>query len=228
MSYNYDNFSSNHYDFEISKGLGVGDKAVDIKLETADGNYKNILDFNGNYLVLEMGSITCPLFQGRRDSMLKIAQDYTDLSFAILYVREAHPGLNIKKHESYNDKKTCAIELKNIDGEQRAIFIDDIDGSAHQIYGSMPNAVFIINKEKEIVFKLDWNNPILVRKAIKALLAGKELPKRDFFYPVNPRLAKRVLQKAGKGSAKDFLSSLPTLIYKNVIKRNLRAFFRKK
>ncbi|ASG68115.1 hypothetical protein CDV26_06685 [Francisella halioticida] len=92
----------------------------------------------------------------------------------------------------------------------------------------MPNAVFIINKEKKIVFKLDWNNPVLVRKAIESLLANKELPKKDFFYPVNPFLARKVLKKAGKGSAKDFLSSLPTLIYKNVIKRNLRALFSKR
>ncbi|BCD90879.1 hypothetical protein fh0823_10180 [Francisella halioticida] len=92
----------------------------------------------------------------------------------------------------------------------------------------MPNAVFIINKEKKIVFKLDWNNPVLVRKAIESLLANKELPKKDFFYPVNPFLARKVLKKAGKGSVKDFLSSLPTLIYKNVIKRNLRALFSKR
>ncbi|MFC4891771.1 deiodinase-like protein [Pseudofrancisella aestuarii] len=227
-NYNYDNFSSDKYNFEISQGLKVGDTAIDVKLETTDGEYRNLLDFNGEYLVLEMGSITCPLFQGRRDSMSKIANDFKNISFAVLYVREAHPGSNIKSHESYNDKKKCAIELRSSEKEQRIIFIDNIEGDAHKIYGSMPNAVFILNKKREIVFKLDWNNPILVRKAIKALMNNKEISTEDFFYPVKPTVVKRVLKKAGKGSAKDFFSSLPILIWKNLIKRNLRSLFRRK
>ncbi|ASG68116.1 hypothetical protein fh0823_10190 [Francisella halioticida] len=132
-NYNYDNFSSDDYNFETSQGLSAGDKAVDIKLETVEGSCQNILNFTGDYLIFEMGSITCPLFQGRRDSMSKLAKDYSDLSFVVLYVREAHPGLNIKKHESYDDKKSCATELKNVDKEKRTIFIDDINGDAHKV-----------------------------------------------------------------------------------------------
>lgn len=226
--YNYENFSTDEYNFDDSKYMEIGSKALNFELETVDGGYKKILDFSGDYLVLEMGSITCPLFQGRRDSMLKISQDFDNVSFVVLYIREAHPGSFIKSHTNYNDKKICATKLKNVDNEKREIFIDNFDGDAHKSYGSMPDSVFIIDKNKNIVFRLDWNNPILVRNAINSLLNNKTVSTKSFFYPVSPFPALKVLNNAGKGSAKDFFSSLPFLIWTNVIKRNLRELFRKK
>lgn len=220
-SYNYEEFSTGDYDFDTEVGPGVGDKAPDFELTTVNGETKSLLDFAGEFLVLEMGSITCPLYQSRRGIMEPLART-EGVSSAVLYVREAHPGVNIQSHKSFDDKIGCAARLKSEDGETRTIFVDGLEGHAHAAYGSMPNAVFIINKGGCVVYRADWNNPAATREALKALLAGRTVTSKPYFRPALPTTVFRTLGNAGKGSAADFLKGLPFLIWTNIIKRNLR------
>lgn len=223
-SYNYSEFSTKDYDFETEIGPKVGDKAPDFELTTAAGESRRLLDFSGEFLVLEMGSITCPLYQSRRGIMERLAQ-ITGVSSAVLYVREAHPGADIQSHKSFHDKRACAARLITEDGETRTVFVDGLDGKAHAAYGSMPNAVFIINKNGCVVYRAEWNNPSATQKALDALLSGREVTARPYFRPAIPTTVFKTLGKAGKGSAADFFKGLPFLIWTNLIKRNLRLLF---
>lgn len=63
--YNYDSFSPGNYDLQSADGPEVGQKAPDFELQTHDGQKQRLLDFEGEYLVLELGSMTCPLFRKR-------------------------------------------------------------------------------------------------------------------------------------------------------------------
>ncbi|QDG79103.1 deiodinase-like protein [Labrenzia sp. PHM005] len=220
--YNYGTFSPDDYDFDTVEGPIAGQKAPDFELQTTDGGKQRLLAFEGEYLVLEMGSITCPLFQSRRTIMEALESEFPSVSNAVLYVREAHPGQLIKGHESQWDKTACALRLKEEDRESRIIFVDDFDGKAHVAYGSMPNAVFIINKNGCVVFRSEWNNPSATRKALKALTAGREVRVKSYFRPAVPKTVLRTLRKAGRGAASDFFKGLPFLIWTNVIKRNLQ------
>lgn len=223
--YNYSTFSTDDYDFDSVIGPKVGQKAPDFELQTVEGETRHLLDFDGEFLVLEMGSITCPLFQSRRTLMEPVSADFSGVSSAVLYVREAHPGTVIKGHTSFEDKLACASRLKDVDGEARRIFVDGFDGAAHQAYGSMPNAVFIINRNGCVVFRSEWNNPSATRKALTALLAGQEVRVKSYFRPAVPTTVLRTLSNAGKGSASDFFRGLPFLFWTNIIKRNLRLLF---
>ena len=223
-SYNYDGFSTEDHDFDTEFGPDVGDKAPDFALTTTSGGTKNLLDFSGTFLVLEMGSITCPLYQSRRGIMERLAQT-KEASSAVLYVREAHPGADIQSHKSFEDKMGCATRLTTKDGESRTVFVDGLEGKAHAAYGSMPNAVFIINKNGCVVYRAEWNNPSATRKALLALLAGRAVTAKPYFRPALPTTVCRTLGNAGKGSAVDFFKGLPFLIWTNIIKRNLRLFF---
>ena len=69
--YNYDAFSPDNYNLRSTDGPEIGDKAPDFELETHDGQAQRLLDFEGDCLVLELGSKTCPLFFTRQDSMEK-------------------------------------------------------------------------------------------------------------------------------------------------------------
>lgn len=223
--YNYDGFSTADYDFKSSDGPALGEKAPDFTLDTTQETSRRLLDFTGDFLVLEMGSITCPLFQSRRSGMEPLAQAFPTVSSAVLYVREAHPGANIPSHTSFDDKRACATRLKNQDGETRTVFIDTLNGDAHSAYGSMPNAVFIINKNGCVVFRSDWNNPAATRKALHALTQGRSVTAKSYFKPATPAVAFRTFEHAGKGAAPDFFKGLPFLIWTNIIKRNLRLLF---
>jgi len=85
--YNYGEFSTENYDFGSNEGPDVGELAPDFALTTVDGEARQLLDFDGDLLVLELGSITCPLFQSRRSGMEALAREFDDVDSAVLYVR---------------------------------------------------------------------------------------------------------------------------------------------
>lgn len=224
-SYNYDNFSSEDYDFDRSSGPEMGEKAPDFLLTTSTGEKRHLLDFDGEILVLEMGSITCPLFQGRRRTMESLGADDPRVSKAVLYVREAHPGAGIPQHRDFDTKRGCARRLQQEDGETRLVLVDDMEGTAHRAYGGMPNTVFIINRSGCVVFRAQWNNASATRAAVDAILNGRPFTTKSYFRPGPPSISIRTLRRAGKGSVSDFLHSFPTLFWNNLIKRNLRLLF---
>ena len=225
--YNYSKFEASKYDLDKFKGPQLGRKAPDLELRTLGGETRHLLDFEGDFLVLEMGSITCPLFQGRRKGMTALNEVYPDTKFAILYVREAHPGSLRPKHACDADKRSNAEALKSEDGEGREIWLDNLEGEAHTAFGQYPNSVFIINRNGCIVYMADWNNPSATGKALSALKAGKPATGMGMFLPAPPPVVLRTLKSAGPGAALDFFTGLPRLIWKNLIKRNLRVLFGK-
>lgn len=219
--YNYSEFKTEAYDLDQFRGPMPGQKAPDFTLHTADWIDQRLLDFDGNFLVLEMGSLTCPLFQGRRDGMAELMARFPNATFRVLYVREAHPGANIPAHKTAEDKFACATSLRN-DHEGRQILIDDADGTAHQAYGGYPNSVFILNRQGCVLWFTDWNNPNAVEKALTQLSQGRPASAKALFKPVPPWVALRTLFRGGKGATADFFAGLPTLIWKNLLKRNWR------
>lgn len=223
MTYNYSNFSARNYDLAQFRGPKPGTRAPDFDVRTADDAPTRLLDFDADLLVLEMGSITCPLFQGRRKGMIRLDAEFPDASFAILYVREAHPGDLIGAHRTNADKSACALRLKQDEGETRRILIDDLGGEVHEAYGGYPNSVFIINKGGCVVWVSDWNDTAATGRALRLLKAGKPANVRSIFKPVAPNISLRTLGNGGRGSGTDFLRSFPSLIWNNLIRRNLRV-----
>lgn len=223
--YHYDKFTADAYDLDNFIGPKVGTRAPEATVTLMDGSNHHILDFDGDFLVLELGSITCPLFQSRRNRMSDFVRENPETNFAILYVREAHPGVLLNQHRNFDDKRQMAGKLQDEDGEQRPIYLDDINGTAHKAYGSFPNSVFIINKNGCVVYRADWNNPGATERALSRLKAGKSAGGQGLFLPAKPPVAISILKRAGKDALVDFLKSLPKLIWKNVIKRNLRMLF---
>ncbi|MCF6305718.1 MAG: redoxin domain-containing protein [Rhodobacteraceae bacterium] len=221
--YNYDKFSSSEYALSDFSAPAPGDKAPDFVLQNVDGTRQNLLDFEGEFLILEIGSITCPLFQSRRKSMASLAEKLPENQFSILYVREAHPGDTRPQHKSDADKHKNALALKEQDGEGRTILVDEFGGAAHAAYGHFPNAVFIINRNGCVLFRSDWNNPSATGRALAKLSHGKSATGMGMFLPPKPPIAIKTLRDAGPGAVKDFLKSLPVLIWKNLLLRNFRV-----
>lgn len=223
-SYNYERFEAGHYDLGNFRGPAVGTKAADFTATTLDGEAAPLSSFFGRPIVLEMGSVTCPIYQSRRGGMESLARAYPDVRFLVLYVREAHPGQKVTQHKTDADKRARARGLKDEFGESRTILVDDLAGTAHKLYGEFPNSVFVIGGDQTIVFRSDWNDVAAVRKVLRRLAAGEPVGRViSLFKPANPLAAKRTFAYAGKGSGKDFFSSLPSMARQNLILRNLRS-----
>lgn len=224
--YNYSEFDARNYDLVNFRGPMPGTRAPDFELRHPDASSGRLLDFQGSFLVLEMGSLTCPLFQGRRKPMTHLDQEHGDVSFAVLYVREAHPGQRIPAHSTEGEKQSCASRLA-ANGENRKIFIDDLEGTAHKAYGSYPNSVFIINRNGCVVYASDWNNPATTGRALTMLKNGKPAQLKAWFKPVSPAASWKTLRAGGKGSMHDFLWGLPRLVWNNLVLRNIRLLLGK-
>jgi len=218
--YNYKNFKAREYDFSIFNGPRAGERALDFHATTPDGEKVTLSDFFGSWLVLEMGSITCPITESKVMPMNKLAQTFSDVIFLVLYVREAHPGEKIRQHDSLEEKISCAQRFRDEYGVARKILIDDIEGTAHQAYGSMPNSVYIINPSGTVVFRGDWNTIDTVQEILEERDPDKIYKKerfsgRPYFGNGNPF---RAFAIAGSGAIWDFMKALPQMIIKHIRK----------
>ena len=150
--------------------------------------------------MLELGSMTRPLFLTRHDSMQKIASDFPNASHAVLYVREAHPGEAIPAHKTMDDKKAVASLLKDELADPRTILVDGVGGEVHLAYRSVPNAAYIIDKQGVVRFKAPWSNSATTRRALDAVLQDKPATFKSHFMPAKPWVALSTAKRACKGS----------------------------
>ena len=223
--YNYERFSADDYDLDQFDGPTVGEKAPDFTCTTIDNQSKQLLEFEGDFLVLELGSITCPLFQQRRNGMSQLHKQFPNVSHTILYVREAHPGSKIPPHQTVAEKQKCAQLLQEEDGEDRLILVDGLDGAAHQAYGSLPNSIYIINASGCVVYRAKWNNASATQKAVSRLVAGKTPNPESYFTPAAPPVLMKTLMRGGNEAVTDFMRGLPQLVWGHLIKKNLQVLF---
>ena len=223
--YNYNKFDRHQYDLTEFSGPSIGDPAPDFSALLLDGGNVRLSDYRNSLTVLEMGSITCPIYQTRLNGMNQLTHEFPDVQFLVLYVREAHPGERIGKHRNLEEKKARATELEQEFGETRALLIDDLEGTAHGLYGAMPNSVFVIDSNGIVAFRSDWNDVSATATALNRLQRGKSARKvHAYFKPATPWIAREVFRHAGPGAAGDFLRSMPALVGQNMILRNLKEF----
>jgi hypothetical protein len=114
---------------------------------------------------------------GEVSPLNELYRNYRDLDFAFLtiYVREPHPGENYGAHQSWDQKLKYAQECRNQDGIQTAVLVDDLDGTVHRAYGSLPNMVYIIEKNGKIVFKAMWTDHNEIESALANLVVADRL-----------------------------------------------------
>jgi hypothetical protein len=91
-----------------------------------------------------------------------------DFEFFTIYVREPHPGENYGPHKNWEQKFKFAQDCRAQDGIENALLVDDLEGTVHRRYGSMPNMVYIIDKSGRIAYKAMWTD----HKEIRSVLAN--------------------------------------------------------
>lgn len=213
MPYNYSHFKAKDYDLASFPGPRVGDQMPDFKLTRIDGSEVHLSELRDKRLVLETGSVTCPMYSARVPAMKRLAQLHPDTRFVVLYVREAHPGERLGPHSSDEQKHRAASRLPGATHESREILVDDVAGTAHLALGGLPDVVYVIDPNGRVVFRADWNDT----DALAAVLAGtadSDQLHRDHFPPAKPtpKLAVRTLMIGGFQAVLDFALGLPGLV----------------
>ena len=213
-TYNYSDFAPDNYDLLNPTGLTVGDALPEVKLSTLDGTVKSLSEYKGKTLVIETGSLSCPLYIGKIKSMNEVARTFPNVEFIVVYIREAHPGTKLPSHHTQADKASNAKRLQTAEPENRTILVDNLDGDFHTLLGLLPNMAYVISANQKVVYRADWNIPNRISEVLNALTSSKSIPTESAnFTPVSPHYSVRVLYRAGGLRAVwDFISHLPELI----------------
>lgn len=213
--YGYTRFTPEEYDFTEDTGLMAGDQFQDAEVYTLSGAKMKLSDFlKDKPLVLETGSMTCPMYAQSVPHMKKLVAKFPELDHLLLYVREAHPGERQPQHASLDDKIRAACKTKKRYHENnRPILVDDIDGAAHRYYGTMPNSIYIIAPDGRILFRSIWNNSHDIEAILSKVAAGEEIVSRELkaVPPFSFRGA-RTLFYGGVVALWDFARGLPRLV----------------
>ncbi|MEM8818979.1 MAG: deiodinase-like protein [Pseudomonadota bacterium] len=170
LKYNYETFQNEYYDPTsfISGAPRVGECATDFEAETLDRRKVRLSDFAGQRIILEMGSITCPMFGGNIEGMNGLAAAHPDVAFLVLYTREAHPGRKRASHSAMDQKRQAARDVSERVSGARTILIDDVDGTAHRQWGEFPNSSWIIDEGGVVIYRMDWSQATVLQRVLEA------------------------------------------------------------
>lgn len=104
--------------------------------------------------------------------MEALADRYRDRAVrsVFVYTREAHPGENYRHHRSMDDKRANARAFVAHSNVRRPMLLDDLAGSAHRAYGSLPNMTWIVGRGGFIHYKSAWTAAADVADALEAVL----------------------------------------------------------
>ena len=142
--YNNKRFKVSDYNFEMFIGPRAGDQVKDYTLtDLKTGEDVKLTDFNGKWVVIETGSSTCSMYTKNIPDMKEIVDEFPDVEFVIVYVREAHPGERLGPHQNMEEKLSAAKLVAPRYGEHRRVLVDNLDGDFHRAYGAMPNVVYM-------------------------------------------------------------------------------------
>ena len=127
-------------------------------------------------MVLTFGSATCPFTAASIAGLNRLYHEYAadDVEFPFVYVREAHPGERLGRHESLLDKKEAAQRFREEEGIEVPIIVDDLDGRIHRRYGGLPNPTYIIDKSGRVAFRALWTRPNVIEDALDELLERQQ------------------------------------------------------
>jgi peroxiredoxin len=150
-----------------------GDRAPDFELRTIDGDKVHLNDYRGDWnVVLTFGSATCPLTASSISGLRDLYEDYLedDVEFLFVYVREAHPGEELRPHKNMADKVHAAEVLREEEELEMPVLVDDLGGKVHRKYSGQPNPTFLIDKSGRVAYRQLATNAADLGEAIDELL----------------------------------------------------------
>jgi hypothetical protein len=171
----------------------TGQPAPAFTLETLDGKTVSSDAFRGKPLVIEFGSITCPVSRGNIRAMNRLAEAAGDrAAFLLVYTVEAHPHGSASPYsdaEWVPDKNVrdgvlrpqptdkagrmaLAREAVEKYGVRLPVAVDSMDNTVWSAFGGRPNSAFVIDAEGRIVVAQEWLDPEQVQVALETLAGG--------------------------------------------------------
>ncbi len=159
----------------------VGELAPDFILATTTGDTIALSSlYQDKPVVLEFGSISCPVFRGKIAPMERLYNELrTAANFLAVYTIEAHPadvvspysnhvwvhdkniaeGILVNQPTIYEERWALALQAEVLLGITRPLVVDNMDNAVWEQYGKRPNSAFVIGTDGRVITKQFWSNP---------------------------------------------------------------------
>ena len=112
-TYNYPRFMMSNYELGDFPGPKAGENAsYDYTFTDLDGNEVKLSDYKGKWLVIEAGSLSCPMYVKNVKPFEKVREKHPDVEWLVVYVREAHPGEKAGQAKSMEEKIAHAKRIR--------------------------------------------------------------------------------------------------------------------
>ncbi len=161
-----------------TSGLPVGNTVPDFKLYNLNGDSLILSNelLAGKPILLIAGSLTCPIFRGKINTINQIVATYgTAIKVFIIYTIEAHPtdtsvyfgnvnvttqnqnaGILFPQPTTYGARKQLVDTMSYWVSPNAPVFIDGPCNEWWNAFGPAPNNAYIINPNGVIVKKHGW------------------------------------------------------------------------
>lgn len=170
-------------------GPEAGSPAPDLQVIETNGRAFNPSQYKGHIVVLEFGSMSCPVFRSHAQEMEKLKlQESGRAFFLIVYTREQFPageknvernrdeGVNIPQAATLDDRKKQALETQRELRLTIPMAVDSMDDAFSNAYGGFPNGAVVIGKDGNIAARQQWTNPGNLQAAIDDAFNAAEKP----------------------------------------------------
>lgn len=93
------------------------------------------------------------------------------MQFVEVEVRQAHPGPGAPPHRSLVEKTRDAEAFVREYGIPWLVLVDDVEGTVHQQYGTLPDPACLIGTDGRVAFFDYWTHAPTLHRAIEKLIA---------------------------------------------------------
>lgn len=103
--------------------------------------------------------------------MKKLYTEWGDhVSFVDIIIRQAHPGPKEPPYRSTGQKVRDAAAYKREEGIPWTVAVDDLEGTVHQVYGSLADPTYLIDADGRVAFYNMWTHAPSLHQALQALV----------------------------------------------------------
>ena len=137
-------------------------------------------------------------------------------------MREPHPGEHYGPHRAFAQKLQYARDCAAQDDVRTRLVVDDLDGTMHQAYGTLPNMTYVLDREGRVIYKAMWTDHVELGAVLANLAWADEQQARGIrvkpsyverlaFVPATYEgdLRERVFGRAGPQASRDFDAMYP-------------------
>lgn len=169
-----------------------GDRLPEIEVLTLEGKRVALRELVGERpILLQVGSVSCPVFRYRRHGIERLAKDFGDrVAFVVLYSREAHPvgspspyteeewdpwinrvaGVRVPAAETDEERLERAESVRRELELAPWVVVDPEGDAGWRALGRAPSAAFVIDRDGRVVARQLWVRPRALTEVLRDLL----------------------------------------------------------